>query len=91
MYLEIVTPEASLVQGEVSSVSVPGTDGAFQMLENHAAIVSTLVAGEVKFVGEPKIAEAFKNKFTQIEGAWHLSINSGTVQMMDNKIIVLAD
>jgi F-type H+-transporting ATPase subunit epsilon len=91
MYLEIVTPEASLVQGEVSSVSVPGTDGAFQMLENHAAIVSTLVAGEVKFVGEPKIAEAFKNKFTQREGAWHLSINSGTVQMMDNKIIVLAD
>jgi F-type H+-transporting ATPase subunit epsilon len=91
MYLEIVTPEASLVQGEVSSVSVPGTDGAFQMLENHAAIVSTLGAGEVKFVGEPKIAEAFKDKFTQKDGAWHLSINSGTVQMLDNKVIVLAD
>ncbi len=91
MYLEIVTPEASLVKGEVTSVSVPGTDGAFQMLENHAAIVSTLGAGEVKFVGEPKIAEAYKNKFTQKDGSWHLSINSGTVQMLDNKIIVLAD
>jgi len=65
MYLEIVTPEASLVQGEVSSVSVPGADGAFQMLEYHAAIVSTLGAGEVKFVGQPKIAEAYKSKFTQ--------------------------
>ena len=91
MYLEIVTPEASLVQGEVSSVSVPGADGAFQMLEYHAAIVSTLGAGEVKFVGQPKIAEAYKSKFTQKDGAWHLTINSGTVQMVDNKIIVLAD
>ena len=91
MYLEIVTPEASLVKGEVSSVSVPGSDGSFQMLENHAAIVSTLGAGEVKFVGQPEIAEDFKNKFTQKDGAWHLSINSGTVQMLDNKIIVLAD
>ena len=91
MYLEIVTPEASLVQGEVTSVSVPGADGAFQMLENHAAIVSTLGPGDVKFVGQPEFAEAFKNKFTQKDGAWHLSINSGTVQMMDNKVIVLAD
>lgn len=91
MYLEIVTPEASLVQGEVTSVSVPGTDGAFQMLENHAAIVSTLIAGEVKFVGQPKITEAYKNKFTQKDGAWYLAIKSGTVQMVDNKIIVLAD
>ena len=61
MYLEIVTPEASLVKGEVSSVSVPGSDGSFQMLENHAALVSTLGAGEVKFVGQPEIAEDFKN------------------------------
>lgn len=91
MYLEIVTPEASLVKGEVSSVSVPGSDGAFQMLQNHAAIVSTLGAGEVKFVGQPEIAEDFKSKFTQKDGAWHLNINGGTVQMLDNKVIVLAD
>ena len=71
MYLEIVTPEASLVQGEVSSVSVPGSDGSFQMLENHAAIVSTLGAGEVKFKGNPEIAEAHKSKFTQKDvGLW---------------------
>ena len=91
MYLEIVTPEASLVQGEVSSVSVPGSDGSFQMLENHAAIVSTLGAGEVKFTGNPEIAEAHKSKFTQKDGAWSLAIKSGAVQMVDNKVIVLAD
>ena len=41
MYLEIVTPEASLVSGEVESVTVPGVNGEFQMLNNHASIVSS--------------------------------------------------
>ena len=39
MYLEIVTPESSIFQGDVESVTVPGVDGEFQMLNNHAAIV----------------------------------------------------
>ena len=47
MYLEIVTPEASLVSGEVESVTVPGVQGPFQMLNNHAPIVSLLDAGKV--------------------------------------------
>ena len=42
MYLEIVTPEETLYSGEVESVSVPGIDGDFQMLDNHAPIVSLL-------------------------------------------------
>ena len=49
MYLEIVTPEASLVSGDVESVTVPGVDGEFQMLNNHAAIVSLLGKGKVKW------------------------------------------
>ncbi|MEZ4858504.1 MAG: F0F1 ATP synthase subunit epsilon [Flavobacteriaceae bacterium] len=91
MYLEIVTPEASLVSGEVESVTVPGVEGEFQMLNNHAAIVSLLGKGKVRFAGNPTIAEGFKNKFTQDNGKWVLEINSGTVQMSDNKVIVLAD
>lgn len=91
MYLEIVTPEASLVSGEVDSVTVPGVDGEFQMLNNHAAIVSLLGKGKVKFAGNPTIAEGHKNKFTQDNGKWVLEITSGTVQMSDNKVIVLAD
>ncbi|HPF11495.1 MAG TPA: F0F1 ATP synthase subunit epsilon [Flavobacteriaceae bacterium] len=91
MYLEIVTPEASLVSGEVTSVTVPGVDGEFQMLNNHAAIVSLLGKGKVKFAGNPSIAENFKSKFTQENGKWVLEINSGTVQMAHNKVIVLAD
>jgi F-type H+-transporting ATPase subunit epsilon len=91
MYLEIVTPEASLVSGEVESVTVPGMDGEFQMLNNHAAIVSLLVKGEVRFKGTPTIAEGYANKFTQKEGKWTLHISGGTVECSDNKVIVLAD
>jgi len=91
MYLEIVTPEASLVSGDVESVTVPGVDGEFQMLNNHAAIVSLLGKGKVKFDGNPTIAEGYQDKFTKDDGKWVLEINSGTVQMSDNKVIVLAD
>lgn len=91
MYLEIVTPEASLVKGEVDNITLPGVNGEFQMLNNHAAVVSLLGKGKVKFSGNPTIAESFKNKFTQVDGKWVLEINSGTVQMADNKVIVLAD
>ncbi len=48
MFLEIVTPEAILFSSEVDSISVPGIDGEFQMLNNHAPIVSILKEGEVK-------------------------------------------
>jgi len=92
MYLEIVTPEASLVSGEVESVTVPGVNGEFQMLNNHAAIVSLLKAGKVKFEGELEFAEGFEDKFTKDEdGKWILEISSGTIEMNNNKVIVLAD
>ncbi|RMA65774.1 F0F1 ATP synthase subunit epsilon [Ulvibacter antarcticus] len=91
MYLEIVTPEASLVSGEVESVTVPGVEGEFQMLNNHAPIVSLLSAGKVKFKGNPTIAEGFKSKFKQEGDKWIFEINGGTLEMSNNKVIVLAD
>ena len=51
MYLEIVTPEATLFKGEVDSVAVPGVLGEFEMLKDHAPIVSLLKAGHVKIFG----------------------------------------
>ncbi len=91
MYLEIVTPEASLVSGEVTSVTVPGVDGEFQMLNGHAPVVSLLGQGKVKFEGSPTIASGYENKFSQVDGKWILEIASGVIQMGDNKVIVLAD
>lgn len=92
MYLEIVSPEATLFSGEVTSVTVPGINGEFQMLENHAPIVSLLQEGSVKVQGNIEIHEDFQSKFTTGEnGETVLNITSGTVEMKDNKVIVLAD
>ncbi len=92
MYLEIVSPEATLFAGEVTSVTVPGTNGEFQMLNNHSPIVSLLQAGKVKIQGNLTIDEKFENKFSKdSDGRTVLQITSGTVEMKDNKVIVLAD
>ena len=92
MYLEIVTPEAKLFSGEVESVAVPGVNGEFEMLNNHAPIVSTLKKGHVKLFGDIELDEEVEDKFTKGEkrGLW-LAINSGTIELKDNKIVVLAD
>lgn len=91
MYLEIVNPEASLVTGEVESVTVPGVEGEFQMLKNHAPIVSVLQAGKVKFEGNPTIAEEFKNQFAKEGNKWVFHIKGGTVECNNNRVIILAD
>ena len=92
MYLEIVTPEATLFSGEVDSVAVPGVNGEFEMLRNHAPIVSLLKAGHVKIFGSIELDEEVADKFEKGKdrGTW-LPINSGTIEMKDNKVIVLAD
>ena len=92
MYLEIISPEATLFTGEIESLTLPGTDGSFQLLENHAAIVSTLEAGKVKIKGNISLHDSVKAKFSSISKDETLfEISSGTVEMRDNKIILLSD
>ena len=92
MKLEIVSPEKTLFTGEVDSVSVPGTDGSFQMLNNHAPIISTLSEGKVKIVGNIDIPKELDNIFTKINAKeTHLNIVSGVIEMKNNKVIILTD
>ena len=92
MYLEIVSPEATLFAGEVTAVTVPGIHGEFQMLNNHAPIVALLQEGKVRFKGNIVLDEANEDKFSKASnGDTILEIISGTVEIKNNKVIVLAD
>ena len=77
MLLEIITPDKKLFEGEVSSVTVPGKTGKFQMLNRHAPVISALKKGKIKI----KTAQ----------GIQQFDINGGVVEMQKNKIIVLAE
>jgi F-type H+-transporting ATPase subunit epsilon len=78
MILEIITPEKELFNGEVTSVKFPGTTGGFEVLNNHAPIISTLEKGEIRVITSYNTTENF-------------TINVGVIEMQKNKIIVLAD
>ena len=54
MTLEIITPEKKLFSGEVNSVKFPGTNGEFEILNNHAPIISTLSNGEIRVITNDK-------------------------------------
>ena len=92
MILEVVSPEATLFSGEVNSVTVPGANGAFQVLDNHASIVSILNPGTVKIGGKISLPEETAHHFKQQGEETFLKLpNGGTVEMQQNKIVLLAD
>jgi F-type H+-transporting ATPase subunit epsilon len=78
MYIEIITPDKKLYAGEIKRVKLPGTMGSFEILNNHAPIISTLEKGEVRVTD-------MTDKITRI------NIDGGLVETKDNKIIVLAE
>lgn len=93
MVLEIVSPESKLFTGEITSVTAPGINGSFQILNNHDAIVSILKKGFVKIESNNfNFAKESESKFKkESEKEYVLAINSGTLEMKNNKIIILVD
>jgi F-type H+-transporting ATPase subunit epsilon len=93
MLLEIVSPEASLFKGEITSISLPGVDGSFQILNNHAPIVSLLQKGTVSIIAPSlEFSKEGAALFAKVNDQnYTLSISSGTLEMKDNKVIVLVD
>jgi F-type H+-transporting ATPase subunit epsilon len=76
--LEIITPEKKVFEGEVTSVQLPGVTGKFEILNNHAPIISSLTKGKVRVIDSNNNTE-------------HYDINGGVIEMQNNKVIVLAD
>ena len=93
MQVDILTPDTALFSGEASVVSLPGVNGSFQILNNHAPIVSILGKGLVKITSPRIILEKEATaKFLKINDQnFTLAITSGTIEMKDNKVIVLVD
>lgn len=97
MYLEVVTPEIILFSSEVDSVAVPGINGEFHMMNNHAPIVSLLGEGHIKIHTHKQTNFKFDNMQDKIvpyakdDKILTIKISSGTVEMKDNKMIILAD
>jgi F-type H+-transporting ATPase subunit epsilon len=90
MFIEIVSPEKTIFTGDVSSVYLPGSEGFFQILDNHAPIVSTLKKGTIELSGEFD-AELSQNLSLQGTSKASLDIESGVVEMKKNKLIILVD
>jgi F-type H+-transporting ATPase subunit epsilon len=92
MFLEIVTPEAILFSSEVDLFSAPGIDGEFQILNNHAPIVSNLKEGVIKIhVHSQDHLHGKLESHADDDKVLTLVINSGTLELKDNKAIILAD
>ena len=92
MYIDIVSPETTLFSGEIQSITVPGTKGFFQILNQHAPIVSTLKKGKVKIRGELVLSEEVREKIVlESDGHYYFPINSGVIEMRNNKIVLLAE
>lgn len=92
MQLEIVSPERVLLKGEVEAVTVPGINGKFQMLNNHAPVVSVLGEGYIslKLIGE--MTAEYKGNFFKGSSEEHsIEIKGGVLEMNNNKAIILVD
>ena len=74
MFLEIITPEKKAFEGEVTSVKFPGISGGFEILNNHAPIISALTKGDIKIITSDKKTERF-------------SINGGVIEMQNNRLL----
>ena len=81
MALSIITPDREVFNGEITSVTVPGSQGQFQVLFNHAPIVSTLDKGPIKIKAVEGNGE--KEIVMQVDG--------GVVEVMKNDIKILVE
>lgn len=77
MYLEILTPEKKIFEGDVHIATFPGTDGSFQIMDHHAPLISLLRDGLVEY----------KTK----ESSQSIKITGGVVEVLKNKVVLLAD
>lgn len=78
MNLEILTPEKKVFGNDVYGVQLPGVDGLFEVLDNHAPLVSALGKGTIKILKDKTVTESY-------------TITSGFVEILNNRATVLVE
>ena len=77
MTVDIITPDRKIFSGEASEVTLPGSQGQFQVLKDHAPLVSTLGQGSIVVQ-----SNAGQQTFT---------VDGGVVEVLQNNVLVLAE
>ena len=78
MNVEIINPDKTIFSGEAEVVQLPGKDGSFEILNNHAPLISVLKEGKVKIINKEKEPSYFE-------------IKGGVIEVLKNKILILAE
>jgi len=78
MQLEILTPEHKVYSGKVYGIQLPGTEGSFELLENHAPLIAALGKGKMKVLKDKTSTETYE-------------ISGGFVEMLNNTASVLIE
>jgi len=78
MQITIITPDKTIFEGEVSSAKFPGSKGAFEVLKDHAALISTLDEGNIQLRTEKNEVLTYK-------------IDTGVVEVLQNNLTVLVE
>ena len=78
MQLDILTPEHKVYSGNVYGIQLPGIEGSFEILENHAPIIATLGSGKMKILKDKNTTEMYE-------------ITGGFVEVLNNKTSVLIE
>ena len=78
MKLEIITPDKKVYEGDIKSVRVPGKKGSFQVLKDHAPIISTLEKGSVIIIDQSDLETIFE-------------VDGGIIEVKAHKIILLTE
>ena len=78
MNIEIVTPDTTIFTGEITLAQLPGIDGSFEIMNNHAPLISVLKKGRIKILNKQQQTQYFE-------------VNGGVVEVLENKVLVLAE
>ncbi|NVO21341.1 MAG: F0F1 ATP synthase subunit epsilon [Bacteroidetes bacterium] len=78
MTIEIITPDTTIYTGECTLAQLPGMDGSFEIMNNHAPLISVLRKGKIKLLDNQNQPQFFE-------------VNGGVVEVLRNKILVLAE